>query len=148
MLRRLLLLFCAACLVVGVGAVVGGQAQVINGCGPTPTPSPSGTPSQSPSPSPCPSSSASPADTTAPTCKVTAIIAGPPKQQQVTVQDNGSGLLTISNVQITNGTVYVAPFQIGTTGPVVVTATKTDQNKVTVWSFDVTDVAGNTRHCA
>ena len=66
----------------------------------------------------------------------------------MTVQDTGSGLLSISNVQITNGTVNVAQFPIGTTGPVAVTATKTDPNKVTVWSFDVTDIAGNTRHCA
>ncbi len=83
-----------------------------------------------------------------PTCVVTALIAGPPEQEQVTVTDTGSGLASITNIEITNGTVSVAPFTPGTTGPVVVTATKTDQTMQTVWSFDATNVAGVTTHCA
>ena len=86
--------------------------------------------------------------TVAPTCTVTALIAGPPKQQQVTVTDTGSGLRTIGNIAVTNGTVAVDPFTVGTTSGVHVTATKSDQTKPTSWSFDATDVAGNKRHCA
>lgn len=91
-----------------------------------------------------------PADVTAPSCFVSALIAGPPKQMQVTVQDTGSGLAGITNVQIVNGTVSTSPSPIppGTTSPVVVTATKVDQSQSTVWSFDAVDVAGNIRHCA
>ena len=163
MLRRLLLLFCAACLVVGVGAIVGGLAQT-NGClspspsgsptvappSQTPTPTPSASPSPCPSVSPTVSPTASPSpapDTTPPTCKVTGVIAGPPKQMVVTVQDLQSGVYSFSNIQITNGSIAIEPYTPGTTGPVRITATKTDPSMPTVWSFDVTDVAGNTRHC-
>jgi len=88
--------------------------------------------------------------TTAPagtTCVVTALRAGPPKQQDVTVQNLG-GLASISNIQIVNGTVRVATFTPGTTAPVVVTATKSDPAQSTVWSFDATDVEGHITHCA
>ncbi len=87
------------------------------------------------------------ADTTAPVCRVTGLFAGPPKQQQVTVTDTGSGLKSIDNISITNGTVAVDPFTVGTTTSVHVTATKLDQTKRTTWSFDATDVAGNKRLC-
>jgi Putative Ig domain len=83
-----------------------------------------------------------------PTCKVTALIKGPPTQQQVTVQDTGSGLKSITNIKITNGTVATPSFTQGTTGPVVVTATKTNQSAKTVWSFDATDMAGNLTDCS
>jgi Putative Ig domain len=83
-----------------------------------------------------------------PTCKVTALIQGPPAQQQVTVRDAGLGLQAITNIKIVNGTVAPLSFSVGTTGPVVVTATKTNQTERTVWSFDATDTAGNVVHCA
>ncbi len=86
-------------------------------------------------------------DTTAPACAVTARRAGPPKQLDLTAQDTGSGLASITVISISNGTVNVPPFTPGTTSPVVVTATKTDQTKPTVFNVDVTDIAGNTTHC-
>jgi hypothetical protein len=81
------------------------------------------------------------------TCVVTAVRAGPPAQQDVTVRAAG-GLARISNVSVTNGTVAVPSFMSGTTGPVVITATKTNQALRTVWSFDATDSMGNTHHCS
>lgn len=89
-------------------------------------------------------------DATPPTCFVSALRAVPPKEMDVTVQDTGSGLAGIFNVQIVNGTVTTNPNPIppGTTLPVVVTATKSDPTKSTVWSFDAVDVAGNVTHCA
>lgn len=86
--------------------------------------------------------------TTAPACFVSGLFAGPPRQQEVTVQDPGSGLAGVVNIRIVNGTVNVQPFTPGTRSPVRVTATKTDPSRPTVWSFDVVDVAGNVRHCA
>jgi hypothetical protein len=80
------------------------------------------------------------------TCVVTALRAGPPKQQDVTVTDP-DGLARIFNVHIVNGTVAVPAFTLGTTGPVVLTATKTDQSLNTFWEFDVTGVNGVTKHC-
>ncbi len=86
-------------------------------------------------------------DTTPPTCTVTAVRAGPPKQLDVTAQDTGSGLASITVVSISNGTASVQSFTPGTTSPVVATFTKTNQAKPTVVNVDATDVAGNTTHC-
>lgn len=87
------------------------------------------------------------ADTTPPSCWVSALRMGPPKQQDVTVQDTGSGIAAIFAIRIVNGTVAVPAFTPGTTDPVVVTATKLDQSKRTFWEFRVVDMAGNVRHC-
>ncbi len=81
-------------------------------------------------------------DTQAPTCIVT--ITGS-TQQDIVVQDTGSGVASISNVQITNGTVG-APSG-GPQTPVTITATQTNPRVPTPWSFDVTDVAGHPMHC-
>ncbi len=90
-------------------------------------------------------------ETTPPTCFVSAVRpaqpGGPGKQLDLTAQDTGSGIATITVVSISNGTVNVPDFTPGTTSPVVITATKTDQTKPTVFNVDVTDVDGNTRHC-
>ncbi len=86
-------------------------------------------------------------DATPPSCAITAVRAGPPKQLDVTAQDTGSGLASITVVSISNGTANVPPVTSGTKSPVVPTFTKTDQTKPTVVNVDVTDVAGNTTHC-
>jgi hypothetical protein len=88
-------------------------------------------------------------DTTAPTCVVSALRAGPPKQQDVTATDSGSGLGpdAITNVAITNGTVAFTPFTSPSRAGLVLTATKTDQTQVTRWSFTATDWAGNVKNC-
>jgi len=80
------------------------------------------------------------------TCDVTGLIPGPPEQQQVTVLSS-AGLASIGSIQVVNGTVEAAPFTPGTTDPVLVTATKTDQTQPTEWSFVATDVLGNTQLC-
>ncbi len=82
-----------------------------------------------------------------PTCAVAALVLGPPAHQSVTVEDTGSGLASITNVAISNGTVSIPAFARGTKGPVVVVATKIDQALPTHWSFDATDVAGHTTFC-
>jgi hypothetical protein len=80
------------------------------------------------------------------TCVVTALRAGPPQQQDVTVKDL-DGIASIFNVNVINGTVNVPAFTPGTTGPVVLTATKTNQSQRTFWEFDVKDSKGVTTHC-
>jgi len=80
------------------------------------------------------------------TCTVTAVIAGPPKQQQVTVR-SAAGLASISDITVVNGTVSVPPFTPGTTAPVVLTATKTDQAQGTTWHFVAHDILGNSHLC-
>jgi hypothetical protein len=88
-----------------------------------------------------------PPDTTPPTCALTAVIAGPPKQIQITVQDTDSGLGTVIATTANNATVVVPPFTVGTTSPVVVTATKIDQTMSAQVGLTVTDVAGNVTVC-
>lgn len=77
-------------------------------------------------------------------CAVTATSVGPPARQDVTVIAP-AGIASITP-HITNGTVSTA-FDSDRT-QAIVTATKTDQAKKTVWSFDVVDNSGNTMHCS
>lgn len=127
---------------VAVGESVGGQVT----CGATPT-------------------SAPPADNRTPTCgvRVVAPVAPDnptprsPRQELIGVFDAG-GLQSITNIQVTNGTVNVPPngtsylnFKPGQKGPLPITATRTDGAEAAglpmTWSFDATDTAGNTRRC-
>lgn len=101
-------------------------------------------------------------DTVAPTCVVTAVRAGPPKQQDVTLRDAGAGIgsdaVAPEEITIANGTVAFTPFTTTFRSPgtapapsndgLLLTATKTDQSAVTQWSFLARDWAGNVRNCA
>jgi hypothetical protein len=104
-------------------------------------------------------------DVTGPSCVVTGLILGPPKQQQVTLSDAISGLgpeggsLTdptannaadaVSNLTISNGSVASAPFSSNgpSTAGVVLTATKSNQSLLTQWSFTATNWAGVSKLC-
>jgi hypothetical protein len=86
-------------------------------------------------------------DKTPPTCALTAVITGPPKQIQITVQDSDGGLVNIAPTTLVNSTVTWAPFAPGTTSPVVVTATKVNQALPSTVALQVTDVAGNVTNC-
>jgi hypothetical protein len=68
---------------------------------------------------------------------------GPPKQQVVQVQ-NVAGVTLVTDIQVVNGAVDVAAFTPGTTGPIVVTATRANQTLGTNWSFDVIYTFGTT----
>ena len=68
-------------------------------------------------------------------------------EQDITVRDTGSGLRSITNVQVTNGQVLPFTLTPATTGPLVLTARKTNPARPTRWSFDVADGAGNVTHC-
>jgi hypothetical protein len=88
-----------------------------------------------------------PPDTTPPSCALTGVVAGPPKQIQITVQDSDSGLLSVVPTESNNATVQVPPFVPGTTSPQVVTATKIDQSQGAQVALQVTDMAGNVTNC-
>lgn len=81
-------------------------------------------------------------DPTAPTGTVS-VVAGPPKQAIVTVQDAGSGLASIQVTESTNATYTVPAFTTGTTQPVQVAFTKVDQSQGAAFALTATDVAGN-----
>ena len=87
------------------------------------------------------------ADTTPPTCVLTATLAGPPKQIQITVQDSGSGLGSIVVTKSINADTVVPPFAPGTTSAVLITSTKIVQSAGSVVELMVTDVAGNKIVC-
>jgi hypothetical protein len=86
-------------------------------------------------------------DVTPPSCRLTATIAGPPKQIKITVQDTGSGLGSVVVTSSKNSANTVPPFTPGTTSPVVVTSTKIDQSQGSNVALRVTDVAGNVTLC-
>jgi hypothetical protein len=116
-----------------------------------------------------------PRETTGPTCSVTALIIGPPKQQQVTVTDTGSGMgpnpgpatdnpsntppstqpnsavpafgYGWDNLYVNNGTVSFTAPSAPTTSGVVLTATKTNQSLLTHWNFTATNWAGISTFC-
>ncbi|HEX8770229.1 MAG TPA: Calx-beta domain-containing protein [Acidimicrobiales bacterium] len=130
---------------VAVGEVIRGQAT----CGTTPGPT-------------------APADTLAPSCGTPVVAAmGPqdptpksPRQELIGTADSG-GIQSVTNVNVTNGTPQVGMnpsssntylhFVPGQTGPLTILATRTAEAESAHlpmhWSFDVTDVAGNTSHC-
>jgi MYXO-CTERM domain-containing protein len=82
-----------------------------------------------------------------PSCALTAVIAGPPRQLQITVQDTGSGLGKIEVTESKNASTPVPSFTVGTIAPVVVTATKIDKDQGSQVALRVTDVAGNVTVC-
>ncbi|MGH2935418.1 MAG: Ig-like domain-containing protein [Gaiellaceae bacterium] len=82
-------------------------------------------------------------DTTPPTCVLSS---KNPAQIQVTLQDTGSGLDTVTPTT-SNATATVGSFSSGTTSPVVVTANKTDLTKSASLAITATDVDGNTVKC-
>jgi uncharacterized repeat protein (TIGR01451 family) len=86
-------------------------------------------------------------DTVAPSCRVTARRPGPPAQIDVTVKDSGSGLASVLVTSKQNVTVAVPSFPLGTTNPVVVTATKVNQALRSRFRLTARDVAGNVTHC-
>jgi hypothetical protein len=83
----------------------------------------------------------------APGCQLTNVTLGPPKQLNVMMQDTGSGLKSINLVDSVNASVIIPAFSPGTTSPVLVTATKSDQAQSSDVAFVVTDMAGLTTSC-
>jgi hypothetical protein len=101
-------------------------------------------------------------DTTSPSCELTNVGTNPQGQKfiQVTVQDSDDGLGSVVLTTLTNATAGVGTYQTGITTvptsvatpdhpttPVVVTATKLDQNLGAQLALTVTDVAGNVTNC-
>src|SRR4029450_5096367 len=91
-------------------------------------------------------------DPRGPICEITKVAtdATGKKFIEVTAQDSGSGLASIRVVTTTttNVTVTIPSFPVGTTGPVVVTATQLDQSTASRVDLEVADLNGNVTHCA
>jgi hypothetical protein len=85
-------------------------------------------------------------DTTKPSCGSLVVHRGAHDTADVTVSDAGSGIASITNFTVTNGSASIPAFSPGAPS-VAVTANKTVQGVNTHFEFDVTDVAGNTTHC-
>ncbi len=75
------------------------------------------------------------------------MVAGPPTQLVVTIQDADTGLASIVVTQSDNADTPVPPFAAGTNDPVTVTATKIDQSRSAHVTILATDLAGNTVTC-
>ncbi len=82
-----------------------------------------------------------------PGCTLTAILAGPPTQLEVTVVDTGYGLKSIVVTELINATVVVPTFTVGTAQPLLVVATKVDQTQTGYLGLQVTNTAGLVTNC-
>ena len=87
------------------------------------------------------------ASPTPPKCALTAIIAGPPKQLKITVQDPDNGLKSVAVTEANNVTVAVPTFTAGDKSAMVVVATKVDQSKGASVALRITDVNGAITDC-
>ncbi len=87
------------------------------------------------------------AGVSAPSCQLTNVVNGPPKQLIVNMQDAASGLQSIQVSAEVNTTVSIPSFTIGATTPVTVTATKVDQSQSSEVAFTVTNTAGQSTTC-
>jgi hypothetical protein len=77
----------------------------------------------------------------------TVFVAGPPMQAITTIQDTGSGIVSLVVTGSENADTVVPPFIPGTTEPILVTSTKIDQSQRFFIELVVTDGAGNVSIC-
>jgi cysteine-rich repeat protein len=82
-----------------------------------------------------------------PSCALTSVLTGPPKQLQITVQSPNVGLASIVVTDSTNATVAVPAFSSGDTTAQVVVATKIDQMSGAHVALQVTDTRGQVTDC-
>ncbi len=87
------------------------------------------------------------ADNTPPDCDLLGINPGPPVTLTVRIQDNESGLASINVISAVNANVVIPPFTVGTNDPVIVVATKINQNQSSTVILEAFDVAGNSVTC-
>jgi len=86
-------------------------------------------------------------DPNKPRCPITLNDPGPPARIEVTIQDTGSGIAEILVTRSENADTVVPPFTVGTTDPIILTATKIDQSLRARVEARVTDLAGNVALC-
>lgn len=86
-------------------------------------------------------------DLTKPICRMIAKRSGPPAQIDIETQDLGIGLASIEVLIAENASVPIPAFSSGTQDPVVVTATKIDQEVASRVVLRVLDVSGNATTC-
>jgi probable HAF family extracellular repeat protein len=84
---------------------------------------------------------------TGPSCQISGIVDGPPKQIQIAMQDTTSGLSSIVLTDSVNASVNIPVFPPASTDVVLVTATKIDQSLTSDVAFQVTDMAGRITSC-
>jgi hypothetical protein len=87
------------------------------------------------------------ADLTPPSCILTAVIAGPPTQLQITVQDTESGIASVNANELVNAFVTIPRYAAGVQTPLLITATKVDESLGSRVALQVFDVAGNVTNC-
>ena len=86
-------------------------------------------------------------DATKPRCPITLNDPGPPARIEVTIQDTGTGIAEILVTRSENADTVVPPFTVGTTAPIILSATKIDQSQRARVEARVTDLAGNVALC-
>ena len=87
------------------------------------------------------------APTPAPSCALTKVVAGPPKQLLITVQDSAVGIQSIKVTESTNTSVVVPAFTPGDKSAMVVVATKINQAQGANVALSITGVDGQVTNC-
>jgi hypothetical protein len=82
-----------------------------------------------------------------PSCALTSVVAGPPKQLIITVQSSSAGISKVEVTDSSNASVDVPSFSDGEKGALVVTATKLDQSGGSHVALRITDVDGLVTDC-
>jgi sugar lactone lactonase YvrE len=82
-----------------------------------------------------------------PSCALTAVIAGPPKQLQITVQSSNPGIQSVQVTESNNCDTVVPSFTPGVETALVVTATKIDQTQGAQVALSITDMSGQVTNC-
>jgi hypothetical protein len=88
-----------------------------------------------------------PPPATPPVCALTAVVAGPPKQLQITVQDPDNGIQSVEVTESNNAAVVVPTFTPGDTTAMIVLATKIDPTTGSQVALRITDTNGAVTDC-
>ena len=86
-------------------------------------------------------------DNTDPSCRIAALLPGPPVTIEVLIHDSESGLADIQVIRADNATVNIPSFTPGTNDTLLITAQKVEAGRRSVVVLEVTDVAGNSVQC-
>jgi hypothetical protein len=84
---------------------------------------------------------------TPPSCALTSIVAGPPRQLIIAVQDADDGVERVEVTTANNSDVTLPVFSPGETGALVVTATKLDPGSSSQVALRITDIMGTVTDC-
>ena len=124
-----------------------GRCTGVSGCAPAaPDPPVAGVCAGAPNFTPCGNGLGCVGGQCVDTCRAV-VDSGPPAQARFSIEDDGSGVVSIVVTRSQNADTVVPPFIPGTTDPITVTSTKIDQTQPARIEMRITNGAGDIRIC-